>query len=287
MSVLLITHDLGVVNEIADRVVVMYAGEIVESGAGRTALRRPAPPLHPGAAAQHARPRHAGDQRLPRDRRPRARPARACPPACRFAPRCPNRIAVCDERRIPPLEPTTDDRELRCYNPTPLRPLSRCSASRGLTKRFPVARDLLRAGRRAGSSAVDDVDLDVAPGETLALVGESGCGKSTLARLILRLIEPTAGAVALRRARRAHASAAARCARSASEAQIVFQDPFGSLDPRMKVRGDRGRGHAPPRLARRRASARASPSCSSSSSCRPTPLDRFPHEFSGGQRQRI
>ena len=105
---------------------------------------------------------------------------------------------------------------------------------RGLSKRFPVAHTFF--GRPTSwLSAVDEVDLDVEAGQTVALVGESGCGKSTLARLILRLIPASAGSVRFGEIDVLQARGAA-LRQLRHEAQIVFQDPFGSLDPRMKVR---------------------------------------------------
>jgi ABC-type microcin C transport system duplicated ATPase subunit YejF len=104
---------------------------------------------------------------------------------------------------------------------------------RGLTVRFPLRRAGLLAGR-GWLTAVDGVDLDVAAGQSVGIVGESGCGKSTLARAILSLVSPAAGSVAWRGApvRPGDAPALRRMRR---EAQVVFQDPVGSLDPRMTV----------------------------------------------------
>ena len=136
-------------------------------------------------------------------------------------------------------------------------------------------------------AAVDDVSLEVFPGETLALVGESGCGKTTLARLLLRLIEPDAGEISfdghdLLAARGAHLRALRR------QMQMIFQDPFSSLDPRMRVGSIVGEPleiHEPglSRSDRRQRVAEALQAVGLESRA----LDRFPHEFSGGQRQRI
>jgi oligopeptide/dipeptide ABC transporter ATP-binding protein len=155
---------------------------------------------------------------------------------------------------------------------------------RGLTKRFPVERDVL--GRPTSFlSAVEDVSLDIERGETLALVGESGSGKSTLARLVLRLLPATSGSVRFDGIDVLQADA--RALRSfRRQAQIVFQDPFGSLDPRMKVADIVGEGMAHLGFSRKERARRLAelldlvhlPAQS---------LDRFPHEFSGGQRQRI
>ena len=157
---------------------------------------------------------------------------------------------------------------------------------RGLKKIYPMGQNIFGSGGSGEVRAVDDVSLEIQAGETLGLVGESGSGKSTLGRLVLRLIEPTAGTVVfqghdllslghrdLRRLRR--------------DMQIIFQDPFGSLDPRFRVQEI----IAEPlviheRLSRDLLRARVS------ELLRAVGMDdsaarRYPHEFSGGQRQRI
>ncbi len=152
-------------------------------------------------------------------------------------------------------------------------------------KDFPVGRGFL--GRpRAVVRAVDGVSLDIHAGETLGLVGESGCGKSTLGRLILRLIEPTAGDVRFDGRSLLHLRPRElRAVRRAM--QIIFQDPYGSLNPRMRVLSIVGEGLAIHRIGtseERRARVRALLELVG------LPADaatRFPHEFSGGQRQRI
>jgi oligopeptide/dipeptide ABC transporter ATP-binding protein len=155
----------------------------------------------------------------------------------------------------------------------------------GLTKTFAVGRSVL--GRpRAWVRAVTDVDLTVAPGETLGLVGESGCGKSTLGRLLLRLIEPTAGEV--RFEGRALSGLGGRELRALRRSmQIIFQDPYGSLNPRMRVEAIVGEGlliHKIGTRAERRAKVRELLELVGLS---PEAASRYPHEFSGGQRQRI
>ena len=156
--------------------------------------------------------------------------------------------------------------------------------ARGLGKLFPVARDWL--GRPTSFlSAVEDVDLDVRRGETVALVGESGCGKSTLARLILRLVPASQGEVRfdgmdVLAAKGDDLQAFRR------RAQLVFQDPYGSLDPRMKVEAIVAEGmprEGTTREERRLRVLELLDLVELSSEA----ADRFPHEFSGGQRQRI
>jgi len=154
-----------------------------------------------------------------------------------------------------------------------------------LTKHFPIRRGVF--GRAAGAvRAVDGVTLEVARGETLGIVGESGCGKTTLGRSILRLIEPTAGEIhfdgidvraldgaSLRRLRR--------------RMQIIFQDPFSSLNPRMTVGAIVREGLTIHRLASGAEADTRVRQLLDEVGLRPEYASRYPHEFSGGQRQRI
>jgi len=156
--------------------------------------------------------------------------------------------------------------------------------TRNLKKHFPVRGGVF--GPRQFVRAVDGVNLTVYSGETLGVVGESGCGKSTLGRLILRLLEPTAGEVlfggenlqalnptALRQKRR--------------EMQIIFQDPFGSLNPRMRVGKIVGEGIEIHNLAHGADKKRRVVALLERVGLQADAYERYPHEFSGGQRQRI
>ncbi len=157
---------------------------------------------------------------------------------------------------------------------------------RNLTKVFPLGESIFGGGARGEVRAVDDVSLEIQSGETLGLVGESGSGKSTLGRLVLRLIEPTSGKL-LFEGRDLLAAGRGEMRRLRRDMQIIFQDPFGSLDPRMRVEDvisepltihERMTSSA---LRTRVAELLGAVGLDQSA------MHRFPHEFSGGQRQRV
>jgi peptide/nickel transport system ATP-binding protein len=311
-SILLITHDLGVVASLCHRVVVMYAGEVVEAGPAAQVLSAP---LHPytqsllDAVPRLDRPA-AASRRLrviegqPPD--PRRHPS-----GCRFEPRCPYRIERCATR--PELLEIAAEHNTACWvaqaaRPVPWHPApgaravpaagaaaTTAEATRAapilriedLTKHFPVTGTRF-FGPRPVVHAVDDLSLVVRRGETLSLVGESGAGKSTVARLVMRLFSPTAGRIFLHDTDiTALDDAALRPLRR--KMQMIFQDPYASLNPRMKVRdivGEPFRFHNPEtsatEVADRTGQLLARVGLSDAGM-----LERYPHEFSGGQRQRI
>ena len=156
---------------------------------------------------------------------------------------------------------------------------------RDLKKHFPLRRGFL--GRAAGTVfAVDGVSFAIAPHETLGLVGESGCGKSTVGRTVLRLIEPTAGSIQLDGRDITHLSRA-ELREVRPQMQIIFQDPFSSLDPRMsagEIVAEPLRVHG---LASGRALTEIVAGLFDRVGLRRAQMDGFPHQFSGGQRQRI
>jgi peptide/nickel transport system ATP-binding protein len=254
MSVLFITHDMGVVAEIADRTVVMYRGRAVEAGPTARMFSEPAEPYTRALLA--AVPRLGTMAGRPR----------------------PMRFPVVDRATgLAAPTPETPDTVRAAERPV--------LEVRDLTTRFDIRSGLL--GRVTGRvHAVERVSFSLAAGETLALVGESGCGKSTTGRAILRLVEPLSGSVLLDgedvtglepktlRARR-------------RRMQMIFQDPFASLDPRLSV----GAAVAEPllinRLATPREARRRAEDLLARVGLPPETAGRFPHEFSGGQRQRI
>ena len=157
---------------------------------------------------------------------------------------------------------------------------------RNLTKIFPLGESIFGAEARGEVRAVDDVSLDIEAGETLGVVGESGSGKSTLGRLVLRLIQPTSGSIRFD-GRDLLAANSSQMRRYRRDMQIIFQDPFGSLDPRFRLEDI----IAEPLLVHERMSA-SMRRARTAELLRAVGLDesgarRFAHEFSGGQRQRI
>ncbi len=297
MGMLLITHDLGVVAENADRVGVMYAGELLEEGTRESFF---AAPQHPYSRMLFAAlPRAGKGGRLATI--PGQVPQRADTlHGCRFAPRCPYAVQRC--RLESPGWQTVGGQRVRCHFAGQLGDTPRAQPAPGLQAdaavregataellrvdnlqvHFPIRRGFFQ--RTVGHvRAVDDVSLAIPAGRTLALVGESGCGKTTVGKALLRLIEPTAGSVRLN----AETITDSKLASIRRQAQMVFQDPFSSLNPRMRVADILLEGMDALNVGavaqRRDAVARLLKQVG-------LPDDaggRYPHAFSGGQRQRI
>jgi peptide/nickel transport system ATP-binding protein len=225
-AVLFITHDFGVVREIADRVAVMQSGLVVEQGTVTQVLDAPT---------------HPYTRQL---------------------------IAAVPPLRAPPPRPISDDIVLRVEH------VSKTYRKRGLLGRTSRA-----------TLAVKDVSLTLAHGSTLGIVGESGSGKSTLARCIVRLIEPDAGAIKLGDLDLLTLSRSKMRAER-HRIQMVFQDPFGSLNPRRRAGDLVAQGLIARHTPKAKAMARAK-ELFELVGLDPRGIDRYPHEFSGGQRQRI
>ncbi len=303
MGMLLITHDLGVVAQMADTVAVMYAGELVETA---PAQRFFANPKHPYTKRLFAALPGRGKRGAPLTAI-RGQVPGACDTlsACRFEPRCDWSLPGCAD--VPPewsrcgpehhtrchlysgdaawVEPTSTAVSEPAPGPrdeprTPTLEVDSLSVS------FPVRSAVLQR-KRGQVRAVDQVSMSIDSGETLALVGESGCGKTTTAKAILRLIEPDAGSI--RFAGADFRTLNARELRAArSDVQTVFQDPYASLNPRMRVGAiiEEGLIIQAPSLSKTQRIDRVHEVVVQVGLALEQ-LDQYPHELSGGQRQRV
>jgi oligopeptide/dipeptide ABC transporter ATP-binding protein len=326
MSILFITHDLGVLAGLADRIMVMYAGRIVEEASTSALL---------------ARPRHRYTQALldsiPRmdsgDRRLRSIPG--SPPdlsqkrtGCAFAPRCAYSQARCTETSPALVEAPGGDRHACFYPveaqpprpvvdpnsegerhradgepPAMLLPMPTVRLARGpesedrqdgegpllvmshVVREFPVTSGLFQ--RRTGSvKALSDISISIRRGETFALVGESGCGKTTLGRLAVALDRPDSGTISFNGTDLASLSKNELRTRR-RDLQLMFQDPYASLDPRMRIGQVLREPMAIQGLGTREQQEARTAELLREVGLDPGAASLYPHEFSGGQRQRI
>ncbi len=306
-AVLLITHDLGVVAENADRVGVMYAGRIVEQGSLDQILRNPAHPYT--VKLLDSLPSAGKREQALQTIEGRVPPATDFPMGCRFEPRCHKAMDIC--RQIDPeLVPVEEGHQAACvlydekiverrHAPADVRDTApsiprdedigdapSLVSLRGLKLWFPVRRGLFK--KTVGHvRAVDGVDLNIRKSRTSALVGESGCGKTTLGKAVLQLLRPTSGTIEFGGAE-LNALSRAALKPFRRRLQIIFQDPFSSLDPRMMVgeilmEGMAAHGIGGSRVER----LTRAEDLMDRVGLDPQMVHRYPHEFSGGQRQRI
>ncbi|HEU5353489.1 MAG TPA: ABC transporter ATP-binding protein [Actinocrinis sp.] len=307
MAVILVTHDLGVIAGRADRVAVMYAGRIAEQTNTRTLF---ANPRHPYTEALfHALPEKAAETREKLYSISGLPPDLTNPPSgCRFAPRCRYATDRC-RSEDPVLLGESPEHTYACFYPvgdaergqaaavvTEAPPAPRPDGAlpaaetlldvRNLVKDFPVTKGAIVQRRVGFVSAVADVSFEISRGQTLGLVGESGCGKTTVGRLLVGLEKPTSGAISFEGQDLAKRSGR-EYRRDRRKIQLMFQDSYSSLDPRMRagailreplvVQGMGSRAEQQKRISEMLGHVGLAESA----------LERYPHEFSGGQRQRL
>jgi peptide/nickel transport system ATP-binding protein len=303
MAMLLITHDLAVVSGMADQVALMYAGQIVEVASAADFFVRPS---HPYAKLLL--------QALPgEDLRGRQLAAiHGTVPAltqvfqgCRFAPRCPYQMASCVEKSVT-MTALAEDHHVRCVRAndvglqalslSPLRDRSSNVSTdhsvllsvQNLSVTYSMGGGVL--GGRQSFQAVKNVSFNIQKGQTLALVGESGCGKTTIGKALLQLLTPQTQVTghAVLQGQNLFQLKGRNLMASRRQLQIIFQNPFASLNPRMRVQEILEEGmkslHPEWSTHQRQADLKV---LMGQVGLRKDALDRYPHEFSGGQRQRI
>jgi peptide/nickel transport system ATP-binding protein len=316
MALILITHNLGIVARYADRVDVMYGGRIVEDARAGELYANPRHPYTLGLMRSVPRldlPRQA--KLVPIEGQP-PNPI-DLPPGCSFQPRCPYAIDRCVAEE-PRLEPVGPRHTAACWVADELDPADPRVASvagngillgptngsqprtreaaepsevlldvRGLKMYFPVTSGHIFQKTVGHIRAVDDVSFTIRRGQTLGLVGESGCGKSTTGRCIIQLYKPTAGEVRFQ-GNDLMDLEPNEMGRLRREMQIIFQDPYSSLNPRMTA----GQIVSEPLSVHKLISGRGErrervEELFTVVGLNPRMAGRYPHEFSGGQRQRI
>lgn len=308
-AVVLITHDLGVVAGNADRIAVMYAGKIVETGTVDQVFNAPSMPYTVGLLRSMPNLATAGQTRLvPLEGRPPLLSNLA--PGCPFAPRCPIAMDACRSEEPPLLQIAQDPQNAAAclrladiesgtigrseiYPVPPAVPeeeraeveAEQILSVTDLVRHFPLTKGAVFKKTIGAVRAVDGISFDIKSGQTLGLVGESGCGKSTTILEILELAKPQSGDIQVEGKDVATMTKADRKALR-KDVQIVFQDPMASLDPRLPVQdliAEPLTVHGVSGAEQRRKVADVMELVGLD----PSMASRYPHEFSGGQRQRI
>ena len=301
MGIIFITHNLGVVADICDKVSVMYAGKIVEQGPVDDIFYEPAHPYTKGLLRSMPRVDAESYERLiPIEGTPvdMLNPPEGCP----FAPRCEHCMKIC-LKKMPPYVEVGEKHRSACWlrvqelmnkEEKSMAEEKKLLEIENLRKYFPV-----NGIKGPGVQAVQDVSLYIKKGETLGLVGESGCGKTTLGRTILRLYEPTGGKIIYdgetiydnpldKDGKPLGKAKAAKMLPYRRKMQIIFQDPSASLDPRMTVGEIIGEAIDIHKLAAsKKDRADMIKELLAQVGLNTEHANRYPHEFSGGQQQRV
>ena len=300
MAIMLITHNLGVIAEMADDVVVMYLGRVVEEGPVDDLFHAPKHPYTQALLRSIPSIESTPRVKLPTISGSIPHPYNR-PSGCPFYPRCPDFMpGMCDQQE-PDLLPVGERQKVSCF----LYVMHKGSEARSkvndsngqvlldvknLRKFFPIRKGFLQ--KVVGHvRAVDDVTFYINQGETLSLVGESGCGKTTTSRCILRAIDPTAGQILFRADDDTVVDVAAlpesKVQRLRCKMQMIFQDPFSSLNPRMTLLDIVGEPLLVNGMTNRQQRMDRVAELLRLVGLRPEYMRRYPHAFSGGQRQRI
>ncbi|SEJ15672.1 dipeptide ABC transporter ATP-binding protein [Nitrosomonas eutropha] len=312
MAILLITHDLGVVAEIAQRIAVMYAGEIIETADQESFFQSPAHPYsHKLFAALPTRKKRNQKLIVIQGNVPALSHVFT---GCRFADRCDHAWEKC-HKIIPPWVEISPQHRVRChlYPEHSVEALSDIAHAttdnlpasvdapgldsdnlllnvNDLKVHFPVHKGLFK--RAAGYvKAVDGVSLQINHGRTLALVGESGCGKTTVGKGIMQLITVTSGSIRVQDEELSKLNRK-QLLKKRTEFQIIFQDPYSSLNPRMRIieiikEGMQALGRYSDKLSTQKKNEHNIDTLLMQVGLPVEAKWRYPHEFSGGQRQRI
>ena len=300
LAVVWISHDLGVVAELADRVAVMYAGRILETGRAADLYRSTRHPYTSGLLRSIPRLDHPVATRLAEIPGSPLRVSERLS-GCPFHERCPLVGEGCQDGLPDLVDVGAAGHGSACIHHDMMGPSSslwpegstssvergRRDAGevvisvRGLRVHYPVGRGLNRS-RRALVRAVDGLDLDIRRGRTVGVVGESGCGKTTLGRALVGLVRPTAGTIEINGRPIDH-----RSGRHRRAVQMIFQDPFSAMNPGMRVLDVIAEPLRIHRMARSEDIGARVAALLDMVGLPPYAGKRYPHEFSGGQRQRI
>jgi peptide/nickel transport system ATP-binding protein len=304
-AVVLVTHNLGIVARYAERIYVMYSGNVVETSDTKTIFKDPQHPYTRGLLKAIPRLDDAKDRvLLPIDGLPLNPVDR--PQHCPFYARCQYRKSTCQERPIPELgevgpghqvacwlsreEKELREAELACETPkaVPSNPVKDeiCLAVANVRKYFPIYTGAMH--KKVGDvKAIEGISFTVRKGETLGIVGESGCGKTTLARCIMRVYRPEEGRIVFEGKDIANLSDK-QLSPYRHKIAMIFQDPFSSLDPRQTAGSIVGESLLIHKLVKNQAEYdRRVAELFQIVGLDPALKERVPHEFSGGQRQRI